>query len=489
MNSLSMKQIAIILDGELYGDDKSFSQLSINTRTINNGDLFVAIKGDNFDAHDYLEKAEEKGACAFVVEKRVLSKVVSNLTCLVVNDTRIALRQIAALWRAQFDIPVLAITGSCGKTTIKEMTSEILAQAYQSIMFTQGNLNNDIGVPLTLMRLTQDDEVAVVEIGANHMNEIEPLVNLAQPKVALISNVTYAHIEGFGTIENIAQAKAEIYTGLSDGGYAIVNADDQFSTYWQELCKKLDKSIQIITISLHNSADISAQYEATDYGSLLMLSTPIGQCQVKFHQYGEHNIYNALLSTAATIQMGCNLAQIKQGLENFTSVSGRLEQKKGRYQSLIFDDTYNANPGSVLAGVKTVKELSDQALIVLGDMAELGELSNTLHHQLGKDIAQLNIKNLFCLGDDSQEIVNAYQIVMNERNEKNDKNDKVQHFEQAESLIQAIEKHLKAQQCLLKDGQQSIVLVKGSRSMSMENIVDALIISHNEIHNEIKDKH
>jgi len=483
---LSLSQLAAVLGVDLIGEDRIFTRVSINTRTLESGDLFVAIKGENFDAHDYLQQAEEKGACGLVVEQ-VSSSVLPQIQ---VEDTRVALGDIASLWSSAFTLPIVAITGSCGKTTVKEMTAAILGHGFKSkhhgdyehILATRGNLNNDIGVPLTLLRLKKTHEAAVIELGANHIGEIKQLVAMVQPNVAVITNVAHAHIEGFGSIEGVARAKSEIYSGLQCGGTAVINADDAFADYWRAQCQELNKNcnrkdseiierrknINQLTFGLDNPADVSAEYKQLTDGIELTITTPVGKQSVKLHQFGRHNVYNALAATTAAISAGCSLDDVKKGLESFTNVSGRLEQKAGLQGAIIFDDTYNANPGSVRAGIEAIQQIAGDAVLILGDMGELGEQSTQLHYQLGVDAANMGIQQLYTIGNLSQEICNGFlETKKNSTDMKtHDEADIAIHFTDQEALIQCVKNKL---------NKNSVVLVKGSRSMKMESVVTALL--------------
>ncbi len=457
--------------------DVKFSGLSINTRTIKKGDVFVALKGENFDAHNFIKQAEEQGACGLIVER----KVASELPQLIVTDTRMALGKIALLWRQKFTLPVIAITGSCGKTTVKEMTSSILRCAFSghgSVLATLGNLNNDIGVPLTLMRLNTAHKAAVIEIGANHQGEISQLVKLVQPDVALITNAAHAHIEGFGSIEGVAQAKSEIYSDLAlrdnTQGIAIINADDKFAHQWIKCNEQAESEgrVKVVTFGLNNTADVSAHYQQKEDGIELKIKTSLGVQLVSLNLFGQHNIYNALAATAASIAIGCSLADVKDGLESFSDVSGRFERKTGLHGSLIFDDTYNANPGSVKAGIDALKQIAGQQntenkmVLILGDMGELGDESKQLHYQLGSDIADLGIEQLLTVGDYTRETHQAYCAQVSGLN-KGDM--KAVHFDNKQELIDSIKEQFH---------DNELILVKGSRSMAMESVVSAMEVAH-----------
>ncbi len=459
---LSLAQLAQSLGLNFQAMDCEFENISINTKTLNKGDLFVAIKGENFDAHDFLDEVKQKGACALVVEKCNSVK----LPQLQVADTRIALGTIASLWRQNYHLPIVAITGSCGKTTVKEMTSKIFQYEKQCVLATQGNLNNDIGVPLTLLRLNKEHKMAVIEMGANHLGEIKQLVTITQPDIAVITNVAHAHIEGFGSIDGIAKAKAEIYSGLNNKGVAIINADDPYAHFWQQKCQQLaeQKEITSLSFGLDHNADISATYQTLSNGIDMRISTPEETINVHLNQYGKHTIYNALAATSVALAAQCSIKNIKLGLENFTNITGRLEQKKGLYGSVIFDDTYNANPGSVIAGVNAIQQIEGEHIVVLGDMGELGQESKTLHYELGVAIAKLGIEQLLTVGSHSLHISDGFNHTIK------DKAHKALHFSDKKTLIAKLT-------LLLKQNAktENILLIKGSRTMKMEEVVMELL--------------
>ena len=460
---LSLAQVASVLNVDLIGEDCEFSQVSINTRILEAGDLFVAIKGDNFDAHDYVQQAADRGACGLVVEK----PVDCTLPQIIVTDSRTALGHIASLWSSAFTLPIIAITGSCGKTTVKEMTATILQAAFceddpECILATQGNLNNDIGVPLTLLRLNKAHKAAVVEMGANHIGEIKQLVNIVQPDVAVITNAGPAHIEGFGSLDGVAQAKGEIYSGIEQGGTAVINADDTYASYWEEICDKLDKSLKQVRFGLNHSAEVSAQVseaqQETITGQQIAINTSQGQLTVVLSQPGMHNVYNALAATAAALAVGVSLQAVKTGLEGFSNVSGRLEQKTGLHSSRLFDDTYNANPGSVRAGIEAIKQFKGKHILVLGDMGELGAEAEALHYELGQDAFRLGIDSLFTLGSLTKATYKGFISAGANAQQ-------AQHFTERNELINELKTVLQS---------EHVVLIKGSRTMKMEEIVAAL---------------
>ncbi|MDH5368725.1 MAG: UDP-N-acetylmuramoyl-tripeptide--D-alanyl-D-alanine ligase, partial [Gammaproteobacteria bacterium] len=346
--TMMLDEVVTILSAEMMGENIKVDGISTDTRTIKGGELFLALKGPNFDGHKFVKQAIDKGAVACVVEEEVDAEHI-----VIVNDTHEALGLLAKAWREKFNKPVFAITGSNGKTTVKEMIASIVSQK-QLVMATHGNLNNDIGVPLTLFRLNESFDAAVIEMGANHSGEIKYLTNLTLPDVAVITNIGSAHLEGFGSLENTAKAKSEIFQGLSKSGIAIINADDQFS----EMMKKAASQHKIISFGLENKADVMSQWESTTTGNMLKVTTPVGDCKIELKLLGRHNVMNALAAIAAAIAAKISLEQIVKGLEDLKPVNGRLQIKRGIKNSRIIDDTYNANPTSLHAALNVLHEFS-----------------------------------------------------------------------------------------------------------------------------------
>ncbi len=468
---LSLSQVAAVLGVDLIGRDCEFSRVSINTRTLRKGELFIAIKGDNFDAHNYLQQAQEQGACGLLINQNYVSDgnadTELNIPYIKVADTRRAFGDIAALWSSAFSLPIIAITGSCGKTTVKEMSAAILHSAFgndenaEAILATRGNLNNDIGVPLTLLRLNKAHRAAVIEMGANHIGEIRQLVDIVQPDVAVITNVVPAHIEGFGSVDAIAQAKSEIYRGIEIEGTAVINADDEFADYWRNICEQQKKPLTIVSFGLDNTADIYADFKKTAYGADIKIITPKGNVNVKLHQFGRHNVYNALAAAAVTLAAGVSLQDIKFGLEHFCNIAGRLEQKTGVNDSTLFDDTYNANPGSVRAGVEAIQQIKGEHIVVLGDMGELGAAAQQLHYELGRDIRNMGVKHLYTLGSLSEAGTKGFRDAAGD-------DAAAEHFTEKSALIEVLKAQLRA---------EHVVLIKGSRNAAMEDIVSALVVN------------
>lgn len=448
-NSFTMKltQIADILSAQLVGQDITVTGISTDTRTLQGGELFVALKGPSFDGHDYIQQALDNGAIACLVEKNVNAD-----HFVITENTHDALGELAKAWRQQYDKTVFAITGSNGKTTVKEMIFSILNQEH-SAMATYGNLNNDIGVPLTLFRLNDKYDAAVIEMGANHLNEIQYLTNIALPNIAMITNVGTAHLGEFGGIENTAKAKGEIFENMPAGGYAIINADDDYADYW----KGISKQHKIITFGFKQQADVTAEIIHSDNktsATNLLVSTPKGECRVSFNLSGEHNIVNALCAVAACVAADIPLEQIVNGLEAIKPISGRLQMKTGINSSQILDDTYNANPTSLYAALNVLKNMSGKHYLALGDMGELGESAEVLHKESGLYAKETGIDALYSYGQLAALAAKEFG-----------KNGFV--YEKHDDMITALKNDL---------AQDVTLLIKGSRSMHMENVVNALIV-------------
>jgi len=447
---MTLQQAAKALDAVINSaGDVTFSGVSTDTRTLQSGDLFVALQGPNFDANTLLAQARDKGAVAAVVGRAVDDA----LPQLQVADTRLALGQLAADWRRQFQGKVVAVTGSNGKTTVKEMLAAILAQRGE-VLATAGNLNNDIGMPLTLLRLRKEHRYAVIEMGANHVGEIAYLTSLARPDVAVVNNVAGAHTEGFGSLENIAKAKAEIWQGLADDGVAVVNVDDGFASDWLTLLADRLK------LTFGTGADVSLLsqdgfvWNGERFANAFSLNTPVGQLDVQLPLAGQHNVANAMAATAAAIALDVPLTAIKAGLEQMVPVKGRLQPKTSAYGQLLLDDSYNANPTSVRAAIEVLATLAGETILVLGDMAELGAEAEALHRELGGFAKAQKIDALYGVGQMSRHTVDGF-------------GQGAHWFETQAQLNGALSQYL-------ADGHQATLLVKGSRSAAMDKVVDAL---------------
>ena len=441
---MTLATAATVLQGTLRGADAEFSGVSTDTRTLKHGDLFVALAGPNFDGHGFVNDAAGKGAVGALVSRALAA----GIPAVQVADTRLGLGQLAAHWRRQFRIPVIAVTGSNGKTTVKNMIAAILAETGPGLA-TQGNLNNDIGVPLTLLRLKPGDQYAVIEMGMNHPGEIEYLTKLTGPTIALINNAAAAHLAGLGSVEAVAQAKGEIYAGLAADGIAVINADDAYAGLW----RKLAAPHRIITFGLDRPADVSAELELDAAGSSIHLKTPQGGINMRLSLLGRHNVLNALAAGSATLAAGASLADIQAGLEKLRSVSGRLEVKRGLKGARVLDDTYNANPGSLAAGVEVLKAASGERVLVLGDMGELGDAARDIHRRVGLLAKSLGIERLYAVGELTPGAVEAF-------------GKGAQHFTSHEALIESLRGSLHG---------DMTVLVKGSRLMKMERVVAGIV--------------
>jgi len=441
---MTLAAAARVLNGTHHGPDRTFTGVSTDTRTLARDELFVALTGPNFDGHAFLDVAARRGAAGAIVARPDHAP----LPTVHVQDTRLALGQLAAHWRRQFDIPVIAVTGSNGKTTVKNMIAAILNERGPTLA-TQGNLNNEIGVPLTLLRLKPGDRFAVIEMGMNHAGEIDTLTHLARPTVALVNNAAAAHLAGLGTVEAVARAKGEIYAGLDANGVAIVNADDEFADLWRHLAAPH----RLVTFGLDRPADVTADYTLDAEGSTIRLTTPQGGITMRLSLLGRHNVLNALAAGSAAQAAGASLADIRAGLEKLKAVSGRLEVKRGLNGARVLDDTYNANPGSLTAGIEVLRTASGERLLVLGDMGELGLTAEDIHRRVGELARRVGIKRLYAVGELSRAAVEAF-------------GEGAKHFASQEALVKDLRRDLHA---------DTTVLVKGSRLMKMERVVAGIV--------------
>ncbi|MDP5293118.1 UDP-N-acetylmuramoyl-tripeptide--D-alanyl-D-alanine ligase [Oceanimonas sp. CHS3-5] len=440
MIAVSLSRLAEASGGELRGTDRDILAVSTDSRQpMAEGCLFVALSGERFDAHDFAEQAVARGASALLVERWLDLE----LPQIRVADSRLALGVLGGLVRDASQAQVLAITGSCGKTTVKEMAASILCQKGK-VLATKGNLNNEIGVPLTLCELTSDTDYAVIELGANHIGEIAWTCSLTRPHVALINNVEASHLEGFGSLEGIAQAKGEIYGGLEPGGVAIANGDSPFCSLWKQ---------QVELTYFGDRRDYQARQVTLDAAGCarFRLLTPQGEVDVQLPVPGKHNVANALAAAAGTEQLGATLEEIATGLAAFGQAKGRL-QVWTRPGLTVLDDTYNASVASVLAGLDTLASLPGYRIFVFGDMAELGDYSRDMHVKVGEHARRLGIDAVLTTGHDSRHTATAAHG---------------RHFENKQQLWPALKQALAAHN-------KVVVLVKGARSARMEQLVRAI---------------
>jgi len=443
-----LSQAAKVLNARLVGEDKTFSAVSSDSRNLVQGDLFVALRGDRFDGYSFIGNAMQAGAAGALVN--LDSYRGEQITCslLLVDDTRLALGRLAAYWRKQMVMPLVAITGSNGKTTVKEMLASILRAAAGSadaVLATRGNLNNDIGMPLTLLKLNAAHRYAVIEMGMNHLSEIDYLTRIAAPDVALINNASSAHLEGLGSVEAVAQAKGEIFAGLDAHGTAVINLDDEHAPLWRGMAG----AHQLLEFGFNADADVSGTWHPHGEGLQLDVTAPQGMFAANMRVPGEHNARNALAASTAAIALNIPLEKIAAGLESFSGVQGRLEYKNGVHGSVVIDDTYNANPASLRAAISVLARSSGKRVLVMGDMGELGGEAEDLHGEIGAEARRAGIEKLYALGALSRNTVREFGPA-------------ARHFEQIEELQEALERELDA---------NTTVLVKGSRFMKMERVV------------------
>ena len=447
---MRLSELREIIGGELRGGDAEFAKASIDTRTLKPGDLYLAIRGARFDGNDFIVEAARSGASAAVVERFADC----DLPQLRVADGRLALGRLGAAWRSRWPGRLVGITGSNGKTTVKEMVAEVLSVAAPTFK-TQGNLNNDIGVPLSLLRLHSEHCFAAIEMGANHHREISYVADLAAPDVAIISNAGAAHLEGFGSLEGVARAKGELIESLTPEGVAVLNADDRFFDYWRGLAG----SRPVVSFGFSESAVVRA-----DPGSLAMGLEEAGfrtsfeliyqgdSFPMALALAGRHNVTNALAAAAAALALGLDMAQIRRGLARLVPVPGRLEPVRGRSGAVLINDAYNANPSSFGAALEVLTSLPGEPWVALGAFGELGETSPELHADLGRQAKARGVKRLFAVGPNAERAAEAF-------------GDGALHCQSQDELVERLGAGL---------SDRIAVLIKGSRSQRMERVVEAL---------------
>ena len=446
MIDLTLSEVAKKLNAKHMGSDVTFRHVSIDTRTINPDELFIAIIGPNFDGHQFVQMAAEKGAVAAIVNK----PVETSIPLLVVEDCGEALIQLAIIRRAQLNIPFLSVTGSCGKTTTKSMMASILSHC-GFVHAGRKSFNNHYGVPLTILGINETHQYAVVEMGANHPDEIAQLTKIARPDVAALTMAAPVHLEGFVTIDGVAQAKGEIFQGLPENGMAVINQDDVYADYWKNLVA--DKRVR--TFGLSANADFYTDDISIDEQShpTFCLHTAEGEINLTLPLIGEHNVMNALAAAAATQAVGASLEAIKQGLETMTPVDKRMVKYVGKLGIEILDNSYNANPTGVDAALKVLSRNHKKKIFVLGEMGELGDMAVQYHRQLGKQALQYGVDKLYTVGDLTRHTVEVF-------------GKGAEFFPEQQKLIDQ----------LLNDIEPDVsILVKGSRSNRLENVVAALL--------------
>lgn len=457
---LEAKRLSAItkpLAASLHGDDASFDHVCIDSREARPGSLFVALQGSRVNGHDFVGKARERGAVAALVEYLVDDA----LPQILVHDAQLALGQLAALAREDFTGPLIAITGSSGKTSVKEMIAAILREE-GPVLATQGNLNNELGVPLTLLEIGREHRFAVIEMGAAGVGDIAYSMKLAKPSVSVLTNAGTAHVGRFGSPENVARAKSEIYSGLDADGQAVINLDSPWFEQWYQLLGKRKS----FAFSLQNpTAELRAESVELDERGCpgFLLVTPIGSITVQLNMLGRHNIANALAAAGAALAVGIDLEHIRRGLANVMPVKGRADSLAGINGSRIIDDSYNANPGSVKAAIDLLAGFPGERVLVLGDMGELGQWEEDSHREVGAYAREQGLEGLYAVGRLSALAVEAF-------------GEGGRLFASKTELTEVLRNQLTA---------EVRVLVKGSRSAGMEEVVAGLT-EHNDNHNDDK---
>ena len=448
IGNMTLSLLAQELGGELLGEDVMFSNLSTDTRSLKRGDLYLALVGESFDGNNFIKEAERAGASSAVLSGQVTSK----LPALKVTDTHAALAKIANMNRQRSTAKIIAVTGSQGKTTVKEMLNSILNNSADCLA-TEANFNNTIGVPLTLLNLEQRHEYAVIEMGANGAHEIAFSVAATEPDIALITNASPAHIEGFGSLQGIVTAKGEIIDGLKSDGVMVLNADDIYVDEW--LARAAGK--RTVRFSFENAPG-DAQYFASrvvvriDGSSSFNLHAPQGEQELSIRLLGDHNVLNAVAASAVAMEAGASLADVEEGLAKVNPVSGRLSRLPGVGGCHLIDDSYNASPSSFFAAIDVLSNLSGQKILVMGDMKELGIDADSAHRSIGEYAADAKLDALWVTGKKSKLAIEAYA-------------GKGRHFESKEKLIEAL---------IDISNSDLTVLIKGSRATKMDEVVSAL---------------
>jgi len=446
----SLADFARACGGVLKGADAAYQGVSSDTRTLQSGDLFIALRGPNHDGNTFVAAARAAGAAGALVD----TPQSLELPQIVVPDTQSALERAASAWRAQFAIPVVGVAGSNGKTTAKEMTAAILGEAGDCLA-TRGNLNNHIGVPLTTLRLEPSHRFAVIEMGANRAGEVAALVRIARPTVGLITNAGAEHLEGFGSLEGVARAEGEMVAGLESAATAVINADDEFADLWRGLT-----SARVTTFGLAQPADFRATQvqtavEAEGFLTRFRLLTPTGAAAIELRMGGRHNVANAVAAAAAAMAAGAQLSHVVSGLGAVRAVPGRLQFKKTRSGAWLIDDSYNANPSSVRAGIEVLAGLDGRKWLVLGDMAELGEYAESAHSEIGVFAREHGVERLFATGGLAALAASSF-------------GQGGEWFADLGALAQA-----------LRTATPDVrMLVKGSRVNRLERVVEALVPGH-----------
>lgn len=442
----TLKDVAELVQGKLQGDEQIVvSEPCTDTRKINAGDLYVALSGERFDGHDFVEQAMKAGAAAVLVER----KISASIAHIQVRNSLVALGTLAGANRDAFVGPIVAITGSAGKTSTKQLMHSVLSQQFNTLM-TQGNLNNHIGAPLTLLSLKPEHQAAVIELGASGLGEIAYTAQWVKPLVGIITNAAEAHIQGFGSLEGVVQTKGELLDFIQDQGCAVLNRDDAHFYAWEERARK--RGLAIRSYGLHPDAFVRAEHLSCDLnGSRFQLCVGDENVAVSLPLLGEHNVRNALAVTAAALFLGLTLEQVSQGLNAAMAVAGRLQWLEGANGQRILDDAYNANPASVKAAIDVLKH-AQNSWLVLGEMAELGASELIMHTEVGRYAREQGIQHVMSVGECCKHTTEAF-------------GSGAHWFASKEDLVRYLQQHT---------NHQDVILVKGSRSAGMDQVVAAL---------------
>lgn len=437
-----------------------FTSVSTDSRRFERGALFIALRGERFDGHEFVAAVARDGAAAVMVDRRwaMVDRQWSNenppLPLLVVEDTRVSLGSLAAAWRARFEIPLIAVVGSNGKTTVKEMIAAILREHFgaASVLATEGNFNNDIGVPLTLLRLRQTHRAAVVEIGMNHPGETAILASMARPSIALVNNAQREHQEFMKSVAEVAREHAAIVDSLPRGGIAVINADDEHADIWRDACARAGATV--CDFGLNSGAAVHARHQLGQFASRIEVCGPVGSFDFELSMPGLHNIRNALAAIAASLAAGASLESAARALQAFRAVKGRMQRTSSLAGAVLIDDTYNANPESVHAAIEVLAACDEPRVLVLGDMGEVGEQGPAFHAEVGDHARRAGLTGLYTLGDLASHAVDAFGAGT--------------HADSFDQLMIALRPY---------DRTGATLLVKGSRFMRMERVIDALVLA------------
>ena len=470
----TLAQVQAMLPGSVFmnvsaqdAQTLKISRVGTDSRQVELHELFVALSGERFDAHDFLSDIAKAGATAAIISNK--DKCPSNLPALCIADTRVALGVLAKAWRAAHPIPLALVTGSNGKTTVKEMIASIFKAAVgqEHALVTKGNFNNDIGLPLTLLKLRASDRLAVVELGMNHPGETAELANIAQANIALINNAQREHQEFMTTVAAVAQEHSDAIRALPKDGIAVFPADSEFESVWHEVAA----GRKVIDFVLQSGRSI---LQAAVMGRLLnngqvQVQTELGSVEVQLNTLGSHNARNALAASAVAVAAGVSLEKIKQGLESFVPVNGRMQAKQIDPNHTLIDDSYNANPDSVRAAIDALKQSGNMSWLVLGDMGEVGNQGPEFHREVGAYAAEQGVNKLFALGEQCQFAIKGFEGVQ----KSGLPIASAKHFSEMDSLIVQLRDALHAQST--GSNEHLNILVKGSRFMRMERVVQALV--------------